>query len=103
MTTVDEWLEICQKELSPEEVASVQKVSIPSDMDSFQKTEASWKTLADLEPAHGLSALVQPSEIAKFIAGWFIGELISLKTVHLLKVWFSEGGLAAVSSSCAEC
>ncbi|KAK3377206.1 hypothetical protein B0T24DRAFT_592819 [Lasiosphaeria ovina] len=52
--SVDEWLARTQKELTLEEAAKVHKA------------------INHLQPPQGLAALTQPSEIAKFMAGWYI-------------------------------
>ena len=72
--TVDEWLQTCLKQLSPEEAASVQKVSVRICFPSLQATWCYCQTLAEMKPTQGLQALTQPVEIAQFIASWYIGK-----------------------------
>ena len=97
---VDEWLKTCEKELSPEDAASVQKVSSELPNQNPRESDAVSQALADLEPPQGLDALVQPTEIAKFIASWFIREFVCHGTLVKPHVFVSQRGYAHVSSRC---
>ncbi|RDW57178.1 hypothetical protein BP6252_13826 [Coleophoma cylindrospora] len=73
--TVDEWLQICLKQLSPEEAVAAQKI------------------LDDMKPPQGLKALTTPTEIAQFFAGCYIlkGGLPLLKQAALsARSWFNN-------------
>ena len=100
--TVDEWLKSVQKDLTSEEAAVVQKVRCRSVIRTIRETEISCQTLADMEPAQGLSALKQPTEIAKFIAGCYIGKLTGILYDSRLTLRFSQRCFTNLPSGCTK-